>query len=376
MNADPSINPSRLKGLDLARGAAIAGMILVHFNQLIGTLPYTGPRWLTWIGTLIEGRSAATFMILAGVGMSLMGRRARISGNSGDRKSVRTILLKRSLVLFITGLLFHFAWGSDILHYYGVFVAIGCFFLFAPGTWLWTGALFLNVGFVIMLLVFNSSDTWCYDAGWNWETLEYVGFWTPVGFLRNLLINGWFPLFPWMGFLLVGIWLGRQDLRNRRIRLYCMAGGGLVAFTTSAVSWVMATHIGPDRLGLPLELSMALFGEDPLPPAPFFILQSGATAFVVIAICIEFAERFANARWIQPLFVFGQYSLSIYIGHILLMISPLCGLGWVGQNICITFPAGFAAIGISLVFCMVWNKRFGRGPLEIVIRRLSHPHPE
>src|SRR5262249_44248191 len=57
----------RIVGLDLARFVALAGMMLTHVwytsDYLAGTM--------TWWGTLFEGRSAALFAVLAGVGCVL-----------------------------------------------------------------------------------------------------------------------------------------------------------------------------------------------------------------------------------------------------------------------------------------------------------------
>ena len=362
-----------MNGIDLARGLAIAGMILEHFNQVIGISPYVGPNWLTWLATRIDGRSAPTFIMLAGIGMSLMGRRAWLSGDKDERSEVRMRLLRRSLVLFIAGLLFHFGWSADILHYFGVYIAIGSLLLFSRSGWLWLGVFALNAGCVLALLAFNNSQTWCYDAGWNWETLDYTDFWSPVGFLRNLLLNGWYPLFPWLGFFLIGIWLGRQNLHSRTFRLHGMLWGGGVTIASGMASWLLENRIGPDRLGIPEGLSMALFGLDPLPPTPLYSLQAGATAIFLISLCLVTADHLSHSRWLRPWLILGQYSLSMYIGHIALFIAPLWWAGLVGYSLKVTILMSIAAVAISLIFCMMWQKRFTRGPFEIVLRRLSQP---
>lgn len=375
MNMMNPAGKTRIIGVDLARAVAIAGMILEHFNQVIGTLPYTGPDWLIWLASRIDGRSAVLFVILAGIGMSLAGQRARVSGNTDERKAVRSVLLKRAGVLFVVGLLFHIAWESDILHYFGVFIALGSLLLFVPARWLWLGVLFLNAGCMVALLGLNGSEMWCYDAGWDWDAFRYVDFWTPIGFIRNLLLNGCFPVFPWFGFLLIGIWLGRLDLSSRRFRMIGMIGGAVVTIAAGIGSQLMSYHIGPNWLGIPVELSEALFGRYPLPPGPFYAIQATATAFFAIALCLEIGERFGTARWLHPWLLLGQYSLSLYIGHLALFIGPLWALGWRNHNLIITLPAGLGAIGLSLLLCTLWNKRFKRGPLEAVLRRISQPHP-
>ncbi len=38
-----------------------------------------GPAWLVWLVGLFDGRAAATFVILAGVGISMLSRKGRIA---------------------------------------------------------------------------------------------------------------------------------------------------------------------------------------------------------------------------------------------------------------------------------------------------------
>ena len=51
---------------------------------------------------------------------------------------------------------------------------------------------------------------WNYEIGWNFETLEYQGFWTINGFIRNLFFNGFHPVIPWTSFMLFGYWFGKK----------------------------------------------------------------------------------------------------------------------------------------------------------------------
>ena len=65
----------RIAGYDLARSLAILGMVIVNYGSFMGGWG-VGPSWLVWLVQLVPGRAAATFVILAGVGMSLMAKQA------------------------------------------------------------------------------------------------------------------------------------------------------------------------------------------------------------------------------------------------------------------------------------------------------------
>jgi uncharacterized membrane protein YeiB len=66
----------RIIGYDLARALAIFGMVVVNFKIVMGA-EQNGPPWLTQLVGLLEGRAAATFVVLAGVGLSLLSRNSR-----------------------------------------------------------------------------------------------------------------------------------------------------------------------------------------------------------------------------------------------------------------------------------------------------------
>jgi len=57
-----------------------------------------------------------------------------------------------------------------------------------------------------------------YETACDFETLTYVDFWTVVGFLRNTFYNGFHPVIPWAAFLLLGLWVGRQNPLDTKLR--------------------------------------------------------------------------------------------------------------------------------------------------------------
>ena len=67
-----------------------------------------------------------------------------------------------------------------------------------------------------------------YESGWNFEELTYSGFWTIDGFIRNLFFNGFHPVFPWLGFFLLGMLISRALLKKRQVQIK-MISWGLIA---------------------------------------------------------------------------------------------------------------------------------------------------
>src|SRR5262245_47343399 len=104
---------NRIAGFDLARALAILGMIVAHF-AIIMSGEAKEPAWLQALVDLLDGRAAALFVVLAGIGVSLMTRAARgVATNStadateGSRAaalaSARRTLVRRGLFLLAAG---------------------------------------------------------------------------------------------------------------------------------------------------------------------------------------------------------------------------------------------------------------------------------
>lgn len=115
--AGPPLDVERLHTLDILRGLALAGMILVHFHQRM-RLPSAGwPEssigWIAWIG--LETKAWAVFAFLFGVGFALLLRRLEARG-----LSVVPIYLRRLFALGCFGVLALVAFGVDILLIYAI----------------------------------------------------------------------------------------------------------------------------------------------------------------------------------------------------------------------------------------------------------------
>ena len=111
----------RIEGYDLARALAIIGMVFVNFRvtlMVLGAEVEAGGV-TGWFSEWITGRAAATFVVLAGVGIALLTRRA--VEDESERVGARRRLGYRALFLAVIGWPFLVVWEGDILHYYAAF---------------------------------------------------------------------------------------------------------------------------------------------------------------------------------------------------------------------------------------------------------------
>jgi uncharacterized membrane protein YeiB len=355
----------RIIGFDFARAIAILSMIIVNF-KVVMEVDRTGTGHLVSLFKLLEGRAAATFVILAGVGLSLFSHHARLANDTKKIIQNRNTLFKRAIFLFITGLLFNEVWPADILHFYGVYIAIGALLLTASDMRLWQIAVIFLMIFVVLWIILD------YDIGWNWETIEYHGVWTPAGMLRHLFFNGFHPVFPWTSFLLIGMWLGRRNLSDHGFRKKLLGYSLAVVIVSKGIS-TLFIYLFPDFGAVETPIYMGyLLGTDPMPPGPFYLLSAGGTALIVITLCIMLTERFTTALWVKPFVATGQISLTLYVAHVIVGMGTLEEMGLLyNQSSSFAIMAAGIFYAVSMGFALIWKRFFKLGPLEWGMRRLT-----
>lgn len=335
----------RLEGLDFARFCAFVGMVLVNFRIVLTTEANQSA-----FVTFLEGKAAALFVVLAGVGLGLAFVRGRL---------FYAVILKRAAFLMALGLLNSLIFPADIIHYYAIYFAIGCWFLPLPKR----GLVWLMIGTVVVsfiaLLVFN------YDAGWDWNTLEYEGFWTVYGFIRNLFYNGWHPVFPWIAFLFYGMWLSKVDIAANAEKL------AIFGFTICTILIVASSFISPILNAIESDLGV-LTDITPIPPVPLYVAVGMSGASAAIGIC----ELLFKIGYLQPalrlMSTAGRISLTLYIVHIVIGMGTFEALGWLG-NLTETqsILASLIFCSLSIAFAWVWMRTFKSGPLELLMRKFA-----
>lgn len=341
---------TRLLGLDLARVVASVGVVIVNFKVVMVSEPVLASGLSLFTGAL-EGRAAATFVVLAGIGLGLT------VSFGGAQNSISTTI-KRALFLLIIGLLNTLIFSADILHYYAFYFLLGAFLLPFSNRLLAAFIVAINVVFVALLFSLD------FDLGWNWQTLVYADFWTPTGFTRNLFFNGWHPVFPWLSFLLAGMIFSRLELSKRatQMKMVWYGLGGLISVELVSRGFIAAIGQGDKEL-------IAILGTGPVPPMPLYILAGISAAMVAIGLCLRFANSLEKARVLKYLLPAGRQTLTLYFAHIFIGMGALEAFGMMGGQTLET--AVFAAIlfcAAAGIYAYLWAKVFKRGPVEAVMR--------
>lgn len=355
----------RIIGIDVARALAVIGMVIVNFKMVIGG---TGNSYIQFITGLLEGKAAATFVVLAGVGLAFMTRKKDEQTLRVQQRKAKRQLLKRAVFLFVLGLAYMPIWPADILHFYGIYMLVASYFLFRSRLIILIGALSIILIYPILMWI------WEYDHNWDFVKYTYTNFWSLQGFVMNLLYNGFHPVFPWSAFMLLGLWFGKQNLHNINVVKKAMKISAIVFITTLLTSKGLLLFLGEGDSVVVEELTSVL-GTSPMPPLPIYMISGASFAIFIISVCIYLAYKNPKNSIIKSLKSTGQLALTFYVAHVLLGmggIEMFIGDELGEQSITFSFVYALLFSSLCIVFAVFWKRYYTHGPLEWIMRKLTN----
>lgn len=209
------------------------------------------------------------------------------------------------------------------------------------------------VGPVLYLLLLVRRPDWFGEpARWG-DPVEVV--------LRDVLLTGAYPALTWGGPLLVGVWVGRQDLWSAAVRTRLTLGRTVVAALAWATSRALDAGYAASSRDSPW---WQLMLDDSHSEMPLWLIGSTASAVAVLGLCLHLADRFR--RGTDPLVALGRLALTAYVVH-LLLVALVPGLV-VQPDVHL---AAVSVLGFSLamaVAALLWLGRWPHGPLESLLR--------
>ncbi len=360
-SATPSSPPDhgRIAGLDFARGLAILGMVVVHF--LLVLHPSDGTTFP--VLDLLDGRPTTVFMLLAGMGITLMARRRDPGVDLGP------LTVRRGLLLLAVGFANLILWPGDILRIYGVIFLLTALLLGRSTRQLLTLAAAFMVGFMVLLFTLD------YGQNWDWDTLTYHGLWTGSGVVRNLLFDGFRSVFPWAGVLILGMVGARLPLREWRVQWTAVVGGlGVWASVELLSSSILRSALQREWVSgdeVMLETVVALFGTASIPPQVFFMASALGLAVAVIGLSLLLPTRLTRTAPLRAVQATGQMAFTWYLLHIYFGVFMIVGFGWTTQSQSVALGGAGVYFAAVAAVSLWWRGRGWRGPLEAAMRSLT-----
>lgn len=309
----------RIVALDVARGIAVAAMIVAHLYPPPGLA-----------GELFSGFPAALFAALSGVSLHLMMGRGKPDGSR--RRCIAVIV--RGLILIALGTVMapHTGTIVVVLTVTGLGYVVGGLARIAR----WRLPALAGL-FVALVAVAAAVHLWAVNS--------------PIpGILREP-----YPLPLWLAYLVAGVIAGRLLVGRTRTALLGVAGTGAAL----AAGGIAARDIlGAATSTQPVH---ALVDATAHSGGLIDTVATTGGAIAVIAMCMT-AVRGAAEAFAFPFAATGAMSLTVYTAHALSFGAV------VGVSNQIYFP-GLAAITLlaAVTFCTVWRSFFRRGPLEAAL---------
>ena len=373
----------RLRGIDAARGVALLGMMATH---LLPTFESNANLTPTWIGLTFSGRAAALFAVLAGVGLALSTGKDKPLAGPGLSAARRGVAL-RALVIAAVGLTLG---GLEVnvaiilVHYAVLFLCILPFLgLGVKPLCAWAGGWILASPVLAYLMrpwLLAPEPPLKLGHNPGWEDLG-----TPSRLLADVFFTGYYPVFQWLSYLLVGLVIGRLVLTKALVPILLLSAGTVVAVAAKALGaaamedwgglaalekvlnspgYPLGSVLQVNLTGIPQEGSWWwLASAAPHSGTPLDLLHTSAVAAAVIGACLLLGRL---AEWVDldlllPLRGAGAMTLTLYTVHVWVVSSfylkPLPA-GWTEDGM--YFAQAATAITVGIVFA----RPSWRGPLE------------
>ncbi|WP_219416805.1 heparan-alpha-glucosaminide N-acetyltransferase domain-containing protein [Pseudonocardia nigra] len=372
----PTPRKERVVGVDVARGAALVGMMAAH------VFPFFADDGTPTVSTAVTAaRSAATFVLVAGVGLAFVsGGRTAVRGR--PRTAVSAGIAVRALLIGAIGLVL--GWLSELNGVAGILPFYALLFLLAipllglaPLVLAGIAAAVIALG-PVLLVATAESDLPHLDEDGDPTPVTLVR--APLALLVHLSVTGEYPAAVYLAYLCAGLAIGRLDLGSRRVAWWLLGAGAALAVAARAVSAAVLHPLGglarlssgdgsaeavQELLWDPERSTSWWYLAIPAPHShtPVDVAHTLGSAMAVLGAALLLSRLPAVARLLRPLALAGAMALTLYSAHLVVLAT-----GVLEDHSALLFL--LMVVG-ALGFAGLWWRRFGPGPLERVVTAAS-----
>ena len=287
----------------------------LHTSFSVYTLDLVGFGDSYWFKEWFDGRVQALWFLLGGIALYKI-------AEGYDTAFIQKTTLKEGGILIGMGLIASLVWQAELLLPLGFCMIFAIPFLRIPRWALWPSAFVMTLAMPLFALVLNL------DAEWDIQEHQYLAFWAPFFLIKRIFINGHFPVFSYMPFVLIGIWLGGKNIHNQGFRSTVM----WLSLTVMILTFFGAAVLGEfaymfSGTGIHgMELYYA-FRIEKIFPMPVFIVNTTAWCLFIMMTLATWLPLLPQSAQ-RLLSVAGYLSPWIYLVHVLLGIGLMKIIGW------------------------------------------------
>lgn len=364
----------RLIELDVTRAVALIGVVVMNYHGYLNRgfdgfdRSWAERLFDPWEGVL-STRFAATFVLVAGMGVTLLTRRSVASGDASAIRADRLRLVRRGVVLFVGGWILDRHWPGTIILYYGAFFIIAALLFTLRTRWL----VVIGAATAILSAALHQLAVWRLFDGQESAWLD-PDMGTPFGLLLGTFTGGTHPVFPWLTFLCAGMVIGRLLPRLTAVRPF-LFGGGIAAVALTYLLNAFGPGASLDPLVEPSRSDVmwnVALSTQPFDRGLLYTVNALGSAVAAFCIISWLAQRWPTATPIVVLQRAGQMTLSIYLAHVIvfkLFVEWTSSITPTGLDAALWFAFGFWVVAV--IAAAWWHKMFGTGPLERAYRWLG-----
>jgi uncharacterized protein len=355
----------RVVDLDVTRAIALIGVAAMNYHGFLINLGGTVGKspvnrfFNPWTGPL-STRFAATFVMVAGMGITLMTNRSRRSDDREHRSADRWTLVRRGVLLYTFGFVFDWVWNGTILFFYGAYFVVGALLFTLRTRWL------IAIG-ALAAIAAAAIQWWAFEAdhSTNWLFTDWYSprrYRSPRRLLFDTFVNGTHPVLPWLAFLCAGMVIGRHLPLRRQWRRALAATGVLVVAGT-----YLANHLFADT-----PLRSRLLATDPSSRSLNYTLCALGSSVAAFCVIGWIANGTRSNVVTNAFAAAGRTTLTLYILHAL--VFNVVVIRWhlvrpAGLDAAVAFAAVFWLVAI--IAAALWQRRYRIGPAEWFYRRFG-----
>lgn len=333
----------RDKSVDILRGIAILLMAPANLSALVWALPH--PMWFRALSSF----AAPLFVMLAGMMVGYGVKRKNYTWHRFALRGLWVLLVAVAVDVLIWNI--YPATTMDILYLIALALPLShAFQRLSPG---WRWGIVIGIFLLTPVLQFFFGYT-PYPTEWSVSGELTAEITRQTSIAQHWLLDGWFPVFPWLGLFLLGTEMSLLRWKEHVFPSFGRLGTlemSVCMLIVGVASW--SIHPGARYVR---EGYGELFYE---PTVGFIITAIGATLFLFWLV-----DRTSNFIAYRPIAVLGQSPLAMYVLHLVLIryaITPF----WTDESgarfflIALDLSIGLIAAAYALHFL-----RRRRGMLE------------
>ena len=331
---------SRDATLDLVRGLAIIAMVVGHLVVALRDIPYSRPLFVA------GGMAPVLFVFLSGYLVEFLHHRKNYGFGYFFIRGIFLLLVGAAVDVFIWRIIPFYT--MDILYFIGISLPI-LYLLNRQNTYrlvLLAGAIVVATPFMQYIMGYAPYPTELYlDGSPTIEAPYHYAIW------KHYLVDGWFPLFPWLGVSLAGMLFYRWRTQGDSHGIFRW---GIVLTGVGLFLW------WPVWPGLDIRLQ---YGGIFMPPEPGYLIASLGLTLLLFWVL----DAWSRKDTLRVVSAIGRSSLFFYVMHLVLIKYFIPALGVVQSPLFLlkSFVLIGGILGISGWLIHYLKTRTSRLPLLV-----------